>query len=159
GRGRDRGRADDRDHAAPGRQLRDPHAGAEPGGPRPERGPAGGVGPAAGRPVPPATAAGPQGRGRLRRGRSGDGHPPRPRPVRPAATSHLCLKAPATVKEADMGTVETTAQELLNLAVDYLVRLPALLVWVVGLVVCVACWRRHPRGALLVLLAMAGLLL
>jgi hypothetical protein len=58
-----------------------------------------------------------------------------------------------------MGTVETTAQELLNLAVDYLVRLPALLVWVVGLVVCVACWRRHPRAALLVLLAMAGLLL
>jgi hypothetical protein len=57
-----------------------------------------------------------------------------------------------------MGNVEATTQELLNLVVDYLVRLPALLVWVVGLVVCVACWRRNPRGALLVLLAMAGLL-
>ena len=58
-----------------------------------------------------------------------------------------------------MGNLQATAQDLLTLVGDYLVRLPVLLVWVVGLVVCVACWRRHPRGALLTLLAMAGLLL
>lgn len=58
-----------------------------------------------------------------------------------------------------MGNLQATAQDLLTLVGDYLVRLPVLLVWVVGLVVCMACWRRNPRGALLTLLAMAGLFL
>jgi hypothetical protein len=57
-----------------------------------------------------------------------------------------------------METSHTVAEQLLGLLADYLVRLPAVLVWVVGVILCTALWRRNPRGTPLAMLAMAGLL-
>jgi hypothetical protein len=57
-----------------------------------------------------------------------------------------------------MEEAHTLAQQLLELGADYLVRLPVVLAWVVGLIVCAVLWRRNALGALLALLAMAGLL-
>jgi hypothetical protein len=57
-----------------------------------------------------------------------------------------------------MENAQTLAHEILELGADYLVRLPVVLVWVVGMLLCAVLWRRNPRGMPLAILAMAGLL-
>jgi hypothetical protein len=57
-----------------------------------------------------------------------------------------------------MDDAQTLSHQLLELGADCLVRLPVVVVWLAGMLVAALLWRRNPRGALLLLLAMTGLL-